>query len=197
MANKNHKLLRDNTDHQSVNQSAGSITLISERQAPEHPSVLMAYSISQHTGVYNPFQITLFTKTTAFKKKRKKKLQATRQLTPVYHVECLGSLLMVWGRVPSLHLLSVLLARRPNIATREVLKHSLTGDTEAFLLCCACNLPSNWWTCFLMWSPAVQSHKLTFFNLVNFGFCAGAVRQYIQHGAKFGPLCLQFFHRGE
>lgn len=74
MANKNHKLLRDNTDHQSVNQSAGSITLISERQAPEHPSVLMAYSISQHTGVYNPFQITLFTKTTAFFKKKKEKV---------------------------------------------------------------------------------------------------------------------------
>lgn len=50
--NKNHKRLWDNTDHRSVNQH----TYL------RSPSILIAYNISQHTGVYNPFQITLFTK---------------------------------------------------------------------------------------------------------------------------------------
>lgn len=36
-------------------------------------------------------------------------------------------------------------------------------------------------------TPTVQSHKLTFFNLVHFGCCARAVRPHMQLGAKFGP----------
>lgn len=49
-----------------------------------------------------PFPNNRVCKNNSIKKWFQKKLQATRQSTPVYHVKCLSSLLMVWGWVPSL-----------------------------------------------------------------------------------------------
>lgn len=148
LMDKRHKLLWDNTDHQTVNDHTGSITLISPRQTLQHPSVPITRNISQHTGVYNPFQITLFTKTTALKKDCKKK--------KVTGKEAINA--CVPRRVPRLTTNGLGLSTKSAFYwafyLRDVqmlpkgwfLKHWLTGDTEAFLLSCACNLPSNWST---------------------------------------------------
>lgn len=98
---KERSLLWYRTDDRSVDILAALHALISLRQIPSYRSVLITYDISQHAGVYNPLQTTLFTKTTALKENSKKPW-AARQLAPVYHVDCLSSFLMVWGRVPSL-----------------------------------------------------------------------------------------------
>lgn len=158
--NKNHKLLWDKTDHQ-LRYTYQLETDSSASKCPDHIQYFPAHRCLQS------FPNNLVYKNNSVKKGLKKKLRALRQLTPMYHVECLSSLLMVWGRVPSCFLLSILLARRPNVATREVFKQQLTGDTEAFLLCCACGLQSNRWTCHC-WLPRcnhTNSHFLTWCTL--------------------------------
>lgn len=126
---KNHKLVWDNTDHQSVSKHMGSITLISQGQTLQH-QVSWSHTIFPSTQV-----LTIVFKRPCLQKhqhlkKKDSELQATRQLTPVYCVERLSSLLMVWGQVPSL-----LFIERPNFASREVWKLWLAGDERHF--CCA------------------------------------------------------------
>lgn len=191
MDNRNHKVLGDNTNHPSVNKHTGSITLISSRQTLQHPSVLIVYNISQHTGVYNPFQTTLFTKTTALKRLAKK----------VTGNEAINA--CVSRRVPRLTTNGLGLSTKPAFYWALYLRDVQTLPQGRFwnigsletqrLFCCAVHVIYNQTCyCWVLWCNHINLH---FFNLVHFGCCAGAVRH--SAGCQVWPSELQFFSTEE
>lgn len=77
-------------------------------------------------------------KNNSVKKEFQKRLQASRQLTAVYHVEWLSSLLMVWGLCQVYFLSGILLTERP---TAALFWNICKLETEA--LCCAQHFINN------------------------------------------------------
>lgn len=140
---KNHKLVWDNTDHQSVSKHMGSITLISQGQTLQH-QVSWSHTIFPSTQVLTiVFKRPCLQKHQHFKKKDSE-LQATRQLTPVYCVEHHSSLLMVWGQVPSLLFIEPSACEASKFCLKGGVETLACWRREAFLLCCMCNLQSSW-----------------------------------------------------
>lgn len=172
---KNHKLVWDNTDHQSVSKHMGSIALISQGQTLQH-QVSWSHTIFPSTQVLTiVFKRPCLQKHQHFKKKDSE-LQATRQLTPVYCVEHHSSLLMVWGQVPSLLFIEPSACEASKFCLKGGVETLACWRREAFLLCCMCNLQSSWCTkktcyCWLLQCNHIKVHS-HFISFLTFYFAS-------------------------